>query len=67
VLASSLIFGVAHGYEGASGIIAITVYGAMFCLLTIKRDSLRPGMMAHAWHDIFSGIALMLLKHAHAF
>ena len=67
VLASSLLFGVAHGYEGASGIIAITVYGAMFCLLTIKRDSLRPGMMAHAWHDIFSGIALMLLKHAHAF
>jgi hypothetical protein len=67
VLASSLLFGVAHGYEGASGIIAITIYGAMFCLLTIKRDSLRPGMMAHAWHDIFSGIALMLLKHAHAF
>jgi CAAX protease family protein len=66
-IASSLLFGVAHGYEGASGMIAITVYGALFCMLTIKRGSLRPGMMAHAWQDIFSGIALMLLKHAHVF
>jgi membrane protease YdiL (CAAX protease family) len=67
VLASSLLFGVAHGYEGASGMIAIIVYGALFCVLAIKRSSLRPGMMAHAWHDIFSGIALMLLKHARVF
>lgn len=67
VAASSLLFGVAHGYEGASGMIAITIYGALFCALVIKRGSLRPGMMAHAWHDIFSGIALMLLKHARMF
>jgi hypothetical protein len=67
VLASSLLFGVAHGYEGASGMIAITIYGALFCMLASKRGSLRPGMMAHAWQDIFSGIALMLLKHAHVF
>ena len=67
VVISSLLFGVAHGYEGASGMIAITIYGALFCMLTITRGSLRPGMMAHAWQDIFSGIALMLLKHAHAF
>jgi membrane protease YdiL (CAAX protease family) len=67
VLVSSLLFGVAHGYEGASGMIAITVYGALFCILAIKRGSLRAGMMAHAWQDIFSGIALMLLKHVHVF
>lgn len=65
IVLSSLLFGVAHGYEGASGMIAITVYGAMFCLLALKRGSLRAGMIAHAWHDIFSGIALMLLKHTH--
>jgi membrane protease YdiL (CAAX protease family) len=65
VVASSLLFGVAHGYEGASGMIAITIYGGLFCMLTITRGSLRPGMMAHAWQDIFSGMALMLLKHAH--
>jgi hypothetical protein len=65
VLISSLLFGVAHGYEGAGGMIAITVYGALFCLLAIRRRSLRPGMIAHAWHDIFTGVALMVLKHAH--
>lgn len=67
VLVSSLLFGISHGYEGVSGIIAITIYGALFCMLAIQRASLRPGMMAHAWHDIFSGIALMVLEHAHAF
>lgn len=65
VLASSLLFGVSHGYEGAAGMIAITVYGALFCVLVSLRRSLRPGMMAHAWHDIFSGVMLALLRHVH--
>jgi membrane protease YdiL (CAAX protease family) len=66
VLVSSLLFGSAHGYEGLGGMIAITAYGAMFCILAIKRKSLRPGMMAHAWHDSLSGIALAIAKHLHA-
>lgn len=65
VLASSLLFGVSHGYEGAAGMIAITAYGALFCVLVFLRRSLRPGMMAHAWHDIFSGVMLALLRHVH--
>ena len=65
VLASSLLFGVSHGYEGAAGMIAITVYGALFCALVFMRRSLRPGMMAHAWHDIFSGVMLAVLRHVH--
>jgi hypothetical protein len=65
VLASSLLFGVSHGYEGVAGMIAITVYGALFCVLVFMRRSLRPGMMAHAWHDIFSGVMLALLQHVH--
>lgn len=67
VLGSSLLFGIAHGYEGASGMIAIAIYGALFCWLALIRRSLRPGMIAHAWHDIVSGIALMLLRHTHVF
>jgi hypothetical protein len=66
VLASSLLFGVSHGYEGAAGMIAITAYGALFCVLVFMRRSLRPGMMAHAWHDIFSGVMLAVLRHLHA-
>ncbi|HEX3471887.1 MAG TPA: type II CAAX endopeptidase family protein [Silvibacterium sp.] len=65
-LASSLLFGAAHGYEGLGSMIAITAYGAMFCALTIQRKSLRPGMIAHAWHDSVTGIALALVKHLHA-
>lgn len=65
VLASSLLFGAAHGYEGIGGMIAITAYGAMFCILAVQRRSLRPGMMAHAWHDSITGIVLAIAKHSH--
>jgi len=65
VLCSSLLFGVSHGYEGAAGMIAITAYGAMFCALALVTKSLRPGMIAHAWHDIFSGVMLMMVRHFH--
>ncbi|HEX4007134.1 MAG TPA: CPBP family intramembrane glutamic endopeptidase [Acidobacteriaceae bacterium] len=64
-IGSSLIFGLAHAYEGASGMIAITAFGALFCGLAILRRSLRPGMIAHAWHDIFSGAMLALAHHFH--
>lgn len=63
VVVSSLIFGIAHGYEGAVGMIAIGVYGVLFCGLAILRRTLRPGMIAHAWHDIFSGAMLALAHH----
>lgn len=66
VIASSLLFGCSHAYEGAAGMIAITVYGALFCGLAILRRSLRPGMIAHAWHDIFTGAMLALAHHFHA-
>jgi uncharacterized protein len=65
ILGSSLVFGVSHGYEGVGGMIAITAYGAMFCALAVKRKSLRAGMMAHAWHDSLTGIALAIVKHLH--
>ena len=63
--ASSLLFGCAHLYEGAAGVIAITLFGAMFSLLARNRRSLRPGMLAHAWHDAVSGLVLFLLQRTH--
>jgi uncharacterized protein len=63
VLASSLLFGAAHGYEGIGAMIVITAYGAMFCVLTIQRESMRAGMIAHAWHDSITGIFLAIAKH----
>lgn len=55
MLISAGIFGLAHGYEGSRRMLLIAVYGALFGTLTIFRKSLRPGMIAHAWHDSFEG------------
>jgi membrane protease YdiL (CAAX protease family) len=59
---SGIVFGVSHGYEGPRRMVLIAVYGMMFGLLAQWRKSLRPGMMAHAWHDAFSGMVLRLMK-----
>jgi uncharacterized protein len=63
VVFSALVFGCAHGYEGIAGVLLISAYGAMFGVLALLRRGLRTGMIAHAWHDSISGVALMLLRH----
>jgi membrane protease YdiL (CAAX protease family) len=50
------LFGVTHGYQGAAACIKITLIGVMFGMLAAWRRSLRPGMIAHVWTDIFSGV-----------
>jgi uncharacterized protein len=63
VTLSALVFGGAHGYEGVAGVLLIAAYGAMFGVLALLRRGLRTGMIAHAWHDSISGLALVLLRH----
>ncbi len=60
IVGSAIIFGLGHGYEGTRRMLLIAVYGLMFGLLAHFRKSLRPGMMAHAWHDGFTGALLYL-------
>jgi uncharacterized protein len=60
---SAVFFGFAHGYEGASGMLLIVLYGAFFGILAHLRRSLRAGMFAHAWHDSLSGIVLYFGAH----
>ncbi len=62
VVLSALVFGASHGYEGVARMVLIAIYGLMFGLLAWWRGSLRPGMIAHAWHDALSGAALRMLK-----
>jgi membrane protease YdiL (CAAX protease family) len=57
---SAAVFGLSHAYEGRQRMLLIFVYGAMFGTLAILRKSLRPGMMAHAWHDSFEGVLLVI-------
>jgi uncharacterized protein len=61
VLLSAAAFGAAHIYQGWRSAIIIVVYGLLFGILAEFRKSLRPGMMTHAWHDGFAGLAGRLL------
>ncbi len=63
VLASAAVFGLSHAYEGLSGMLLIIAFGALFSVLRVIRGNTRAGMMAHAWHDFFSGLVLYLLAH----
>jgi len=64
VVGSALFFGAAHGYQGARNMVLLAVFGALFSLLVLFRRSLRPGIFAHAWHDLIAGLVLAFL-HAH--
>ncbi len=55
VLAQGIIFGVGHAYQGAKQVVVITVLGLLYGLLAWWRKNLRPGIIAHAWSDIFGG------------
>jgi len=61
IIASAIIFGLAHGYQGVRMMVVIAVFGAFFGLLAHFRKSLRPGMMAHAMQDSLSGLVLFTL------
>jgi uncharacterized protein len=64
VIFSALMFGAAHGYEGVRAMFLLSVFGALFSLLTLFRRNLRAAMFAHGWHDAFVGVLVSVL-HAH--
>jgi membrane protease YdiL (CAAX protease family) len=56
VLIQAVVFGIGHLYEGVGAVVRIMLFGVLFGLLARWRKSLRPGMIAHAWSDIFGVI-----------
>jgi membrane protease YdiL (CAAX protease family) len=58
IVIQAMIFGVGHLYEGVAQAGRIMLFGILFGLLAVWRRNLRPGMMAHAWTDIFGVIIL---------
>jgi hypothetical protein len=56
ILFQAIVFGVGHLYEGVGAAARITLFGVLFGLLALWRKSLRPGVIAHAWSDIFGVI-----------
>ncbi len=55
VLLQAVLFAVSHSYQGIKSVVVIFVYGIMFGLLAYWRNSLRPGIIAHALTDIVGG------------
>ena len=56
VLIQAILFGIGHLYEGVAPMARIMLFGGLFGLFAVWRKSLRPGMIAHAWTDIFGVI-----------
>ena len=55
LILQALLFGISHGYQGIGAILKITLFGLLYGTLALWRKSLRPGMVVHAWSDIYSG------------
>ena len=52
----AVLFGVTHGYQGFDAMARITVLGLAFGVMAVWRKSLRPGIIAHSWTDMASGL-----------
>jgi hypothetical protein len=55
VIASSLLFGVAHGYLGKTYVLRNSVVGFLFALVAVGSASLWPAMALHAFVDLLGG------------
>lgn len=57
VIVSSILFGLAHAYQGRGGIISTGVFGVVLAVARLWSGSLVPVMMWHAGLDLAAGIA----------
>jgi uncharacterized protein len=55
VVGQGVIFGLMHAYQGWRLVLHIVVIGILFGALAAWRKTLRVGMLAHGWSDIWSG------------
>jgi membrane protease YdiL (CAAX protease family) len=57
IMLSSLIFGLAHLYQGRSGFVSTTVLGVLFGISRVAIGSLLPVVAWHIGVDLVAGIA----------
>jgi uncharacterized protein len=55
VIGQGMIFGCAHAYQGWKNVVVISVLGVLYGAFAVWRRSLLPGMVAHAWTDVYEG------------
>jgi membrane protease YdiL (CAAX protease family) len=57
ILVSSVLFGLAHLYQGRGGFLGTSILGALFGVVRIAYDSLVPVMLWHVAVDVIAGVA----------
>lgn len=57
VIISSILFGLAHAYQGRGGILSTGIFGVLLAIGRLWLGSLVPVMMWHAGLDLAAGIA----------
>ena len=62
VTLQAILFGISHGYQGLQAIVMIILFGLLFGILALWRKSLRPGMILHAWSDIYAGYLIQFIR-----
>ena len=62
IILQAILFGMAHGYEGFAAVVMIALFGLLFGVLAYGRKSLRPGMVLHAWSDIYGGYLFQFVR-----
>ena len=62
VVFQGLVFGMMHSYQGWRAVVTISILGILFGALAAWRKTLRVGMVAHGWQDVWAGwLSPMLL------
>lgn len=62
IILSAAMFGASHVYQGLRGALPIALLGALTGILAHWRGSVRPGMISHAWQDVFAGMMARAMK-----
>jgi len=55
VVLQGLVFGAMHAYQGWRAVLTISILGMLFGGLAAWRKTLRVGMLAHGWQDVWAG------------
>jgi membrane protease YdiL (CAAX protease family) len=63
VLCQAVIFAAIHRYEGMFNVLGICIMAILFGVFAARRKSLRPGIIAHMWHDGLIGVVFFLIHY----
>ena len=56
IVLQAMVFGLAHGDQGAAGAARAAIYAVGFGVMAQRRRSLVPGIACHVWTDLASGL-----------